>query len=752
MTGCGTFPALYMREDQILIDLQNSQLRILAIVEAQMSRGIERPSEYLLPLLQSVISRREGDIFNVEDTVTLLEEEFCLEIPVYLVESLKPALIKLGAIEWNSTHSCFLCRSTMNEIDEPDLDQSHFDLLEERLVSFAKNHRLDAPLASSSWQQALTRFFSSNPQQNIGAKKVRNKIIGNAKEKDDWLISKFIFHMQKCEPPVFDLIKRIYVAYSIADTISSFQHMGHKEDWDDLSIVYDSTVLMRLLGTSGALLKKATEEMHNLLVSLGCQTHYFAHNLSELMQNIEAITQRYKSGAPVHRETAHALERGEATIATINLLKADADLRLGKLGITQLDLSDRNTNFDAQINPKHLEDYLKSKINYRSSAYAAEVDAESIEKIIFLRRTRREFDLPKSKFVFVTHNAPFAKYGAKFCVEHCGYTQHHAPPIVSLNTLTRLAWLASDNGGKRIDLTNELIINCFRASLPDDKWFSKFWSTIENSNPELLDMNTYDSLYLLDVRNIAEELSLGSSALLDEVDIAKAIQNAKQNEERRQAEHQEEIERERKQSQEALSFYLAEADLARRAAEREVAMIQETAAAEAQREKERLEEVHRTEIERIEHQQLISIRWAVERTKQEIMRTLEERSSRHAMVIVRSLTGTLGVGFALLSFAVATGKADDVLWPTMKTPAVWITATLGAFQALGFFVPSLSFLFVGEALERWLAALFKDRYMASVSDLTIPEGFASEAENDLDDDGTVAGEAPIREMTNKSTS
>lgn len=604
------------------MDLQNANLRTLAFVEAQMTKGLSRPTEYLIPFFQSIISRNAGNPFSVKDAIKNIDEIFGIEVPVYLAESLLPALLESEALVHEQSLGCYICQKTTEHALNNDLNDSHFTILEESLVKFASKHGIEKPLACESWQQALLNFFSEK-SSNKKIAKFKETLITNPKERDDWLISKFIFETKSIEPTIFSLIQKIYAGFAIADTITAIQYIGHKDDWNDLTIIYDSTVLMRLLGTSGEFLKKATLEMHNLLLEIGCKTCYFDHNLSELFHNIDALSQKHLSGETMHRETAQALENGEITIGHINLLRGDADTRLGKLNISQIEIPQRLSSVKGQINPVELEEYLKNSINYRNNSYAAQVDAESIEKILFLRADKKYTDLPKSKFIFVTHNTNYAKVSSRYCKEKIGYNITNVPPITTINTLTRMAWLASDHGGGiHLDITKELIINCFEASLPDDKWFNKFWSAIENTAPELLDVNAHDSLYLLDIKKAAEDISLGNSALLDEKEIPQILENAKKAAQELNQKHTAELTEERLKAEQSYQNYLIERENLTNQKNQEIAVIQKiteesiSAANEAHQNEKKLLEKNNEELKK-----------ALIQTKRDKLETLEEQQN-----------------------------------------------------------------------------------------------------------------------------
>jgi len=699
------------------MDLQNSNLRTLAVIEAQMTKGLGRPTEYLIPFFQAAISARAGTPFVIRDILATIEKDYSLEIPVYMADSILPILEKVGAISKDSNIGGYLCKEIGENEGDTGLSQSHFDLLEGKLNRFAISLEFEKPIASDTWQHALLNFFSKKELGNkVG--NIRGKLVSNPKEKDDWLVSKFIVEMQIVDPAVFDLIKRIYAAYSIADTLASIQHFGHTEDWEGLNVVYDTAVLMRLLGTSGKFLKDATLQMHNLLLDVGCNTYYFDSNLAELFQNIEALTARHLSGESIHRETAQALENGEISLGEINLLKGSADTRLGQLNITQLELPERSSNMQAQINPAELESFLKEKINYRRNTFAAQVDAESIERVIFLRGAKKYSELPKSKYVFVTHNYNYAKHSANFCKEYCGYQKQHVSPVVTLNTLTRLSWLASENGGKPLDLSNELIINCFQASLPDDKWFGKFWNAIENTNPEYLNTDAHESLYLLDIRKAVEDMSIGSSALIDDLDISKVIENARKAADERKLKHQNEIDERDKAAELSFKNHIEEKKIIEREAEREKLAIENKAEQEREKLKIEFEEITHNKVNELtvnleeKHKKMVSE--AVQENESKILTAIEAKARRHASRLSKAISIFLALIFGYLFFLSLQTELPAWIASEYSGYIKGISGFLGIMQVLGLFIPKCSFLFLGPKMESALSTVLVKRYMTLV--------------------------------------
>ena len=518
---------------------------------------------------------------------------------------------------------------------------------------------------------------------------------------------------------MFNKIKIIYTAFSIADTVTYIQNTGHSEDWDTLNLIYDSTVLMRLLGTSGELLKKATFEMHTMLLDMGCRAFYFDHTLAEVFSNIDALISRYSNGDPIHRETAQALENNETSMSRINLLKGNADVSLGSLNITQIDIPPRIQQAIHQVNPLELEDFLKSKINYRHNSVAASIDAESIEKVIFLRRGKRSHDLPKCNYIFVTHNALYARVSRDYSKLHCNYSNFDTPPIVTLNNLTKLAWLACDKNNPNYDLSKNLLASCFQASLPDDKWYNKFWKTIEETHPELLDEDIHESLYLLDVRNLAEDKSLGNSALFDDIDFTVLIANAKLASLEREQLHKEKLLQNQKDSERALSKKNSLMESERNEFRLQKLAAEEKAKADLAFATDELELINDIERKKIKEAHDIDTHASIQDAKSEMLTSITKKidlkAKRNAKRVSFAISLLLALSFVWI-FIVSISDSPPVWIPLDYMPIInKIAIALGVIQIIGLFIENFSLLFLGPIFEKHLATFLRKHYRKEIS-------------------------------------
>jgi hypothetical protein len=511
-----------------MVNLQDSNLRTFALVAAQLTTGRATPTDYLLPYFRTIISRHAGNPYVPNDILAEIKSEFQIGIPFYLAEQMTKKLKEIGALKEDNSLGFLVCKTSDDALDSHgSLEADHFEELAKKLNGYATKMGVSSPSESKNWESALFSFFSGESESIDIDHWQADDGVGRESPQDAWIISHFIRQVELLEPSIFEVVKKIYAAYAITEAICEFQNTGHEQHWQGLSVFYDSTVLMRLLGTSGVHLRQATLEMHNMLLEIGCRTYYFNHNLEEVLSNLDYLAKQYRQGKDIHKETAYALERGETTMAHIHMMLGAADTMLAEIGISEHLIKNKSRLKSAafQVNPLEIESYLKRVLPYRANSNAPKADADTLERILLLRKGNLGRSIPESKAIFVTHNWNYSTLSRKYCVDHLDYSWQTAPPITTLGVLTRLAWLGSANSKDPMVLSKDLAAKSYQAALPDKRWLNKFWQTLEKSNPELIDQNCSDSLYLLDVRERAENITMGNSSLIGKLEIPEILQD-----------------------------------------------------------------------------------------------------------------------------------------------------------------------------------------------------------------------------------
>ena len=100
-----------------------------------------------------------------------------------------------------------------------------------------------------------------------------------------------------------------------------------------VTVFYDTSVLLRVLGCSGRLQETAALELNRYLQDLGFDTYYFSGNEAEVAGILETIIYVKDTGKELEGETADAIASGEVTLSQIRMLQLAFPERLAALNV-----------------------------------------------------------------------------------------------------------------------------------------------------------------------------------------------------------------------------------------------------------------------------------------------------------------------------------------------------------------------------------------------------------------------------------
>ena len=127
-------------------------------------------------------------------------------------------------------------------------------------------------------------------------------IVGNPSEVETYVVARFVQEVERQRHDVYSDILKVFTGVLIEDFISNIQELGSTSTYNGLKVFYDTSVLLRLLGTSGHLLKAATLEMHRTLQGLGCSTYYFNQTATEVQNILGSLEWSYSRGYDIYGE------------------------------------------------------------------------------------------------------------------------------------------------------------------------------------------------------------------------------------------------------------------------------------------------------------------------------------------------------------------------------------------------------------------------------------------------------------------
>lgn len=472
-----------------LLDPRTSDrfLRAYALLASEYAAGAKSAIDSLLPFVKRAVEHFQGQQFDARQISKYVEETYRVRAPIYMMDAFKHKLLEGGYLEKpaNIPH-VLMCRCVDRNPHEDELAMalSPVDLqgFESSLTEYAVAHGLAKPYASENWSEALIKFFAGWDEKKAAT--VDRQLIFDSKRLDDRIISKFIASMDQ-RGANYEICKKLYYGVIVADFFTCISEISSTDSLRSVAVILDTTLLMRLLGTSGELLKEATEELVRDVQLLGGTAYYFAHTYEELIESLEALAHQIGNRLEMNRESAHALAAGETSLGKIQMFTREADIRLGELGITQHEAIYQHGDNRYQIDE---EGFVKAIGGYRFADHRVrwERDAKSLALVIRVRKEKRTRQLSDCVAIFVTHNGALARSAREFL----NFSSFEVPPILTTDQVSVMAWLERGGGINDKELSAKLAAACYEAVIPREGWEAQFWEKLE----ELKQSNEYRDL------------------------------------------------------------------------------------------------------------------------------------------------------------------------------------------------------------------------------------------------------------------
>jgi hypothetical protein len=474
----------------------------------------------LLPFVKVALQRQpNGSIFNIGSLASSLKS-FGLHIPDLVLQQLAHRLENDRLLERNAG-TIFIKHQNNPDATyaekEIALDDA-FDSIDKELAQYARERHIEAPPASASWNDALLRFLKNQTSLQSTRRKEKGKpidiggrVVGDKDGVEKLIVGNFI---QECdEDPAksrtLNNITQIFAGILIEDFIGNVQSLGARTGYSGLRVYYDTTVLLRLLGTSGRRLRLATLEIHKTLQSLGCLPHFLDITRSEVKRILDGIAENPSES---HPETASAYQNGEFDRSFAQELVDTFEVQLlREYGISRR--AKPKVFNSLQIN----EDKLKRTILSEAEGYpdlTAEKDAQAVGIILQLRRGETSEEIGHCKHLFISKNNLLQRVTREF-VEHNvdEYRDNYGsvPPILTIGQISTLGWLYAPHDMQTRKITRELITACYNAVMPTADWLKQFNKVIREyakERPEIVAKLAESTIFHKTARILMQEASL----------------------------------------------------------------------------------------------------------------------------------------------------------------------------------------------------------------------------------------------------
>jgi hypothetical protein len=344
------------------------------------------------------------------------------------------------------------------------------------------------------------------------------------------VVAGFIREVHVKDAPVFDAILRVFMGTLIEEFISTVSDIGSTDAFRNLIAFYDTSVLLRLLGCSGTLLRVATDELTRYLQDLGIQLSFLSGNEAEVHGILSAIVTAKDVGGEVFGETAQAIADGEISIADLRLMQNSVVEQLAGKGLFPAEGLEAGVQKQSQyqIDETRFAEFLSAQAASSHRTYTQQNlqnDAGYLATVVRLRKGHRTRDLSESKAVFVTTNKLFSTAARRYLIQERVIRGIDCPPILQVGQIATIAWLMREHKIDPAKASRELLANCYAAIKPDAEWFQNFRTAIEKivGNLDAYTAAPENSIRIQAARRIAQDQTFGNASLIRTLNTAELL-------------------------------------------------------------------------------------------------------------------------------------------------------------------------------------------------------------------------------------
>ena len=511
---------------------KDAELRAYAYLSTQYKKGVKSAIDCLFPFVVHALAEQSGHQLDWRKARDFLRKSYSLSIPFYMLERMQGSLLEVGALRKSEMTQALICDDARAALSDKSVDLAVSDIEQvgEALALFAAEHGREKPLTADAWGDLIIPFFQSrSPPKDRASAKIDNVLVTNPKAYDFTVVADFIMHNYLNRLPLYRVVEQIFYGVLVAEFITQIETTGNKKSFNGLGVVYDTPVILRLLGCSGTVLKDATDELHDTLRDLGCRIYYFKHTYDEVFEALNALVKCYENGDPMFRETQEAIANRELTPQEIYNIRAELDLRLSaRLGLVEHAVGYEDRRVDSfQINEEGFKEYLRKNGKWgRQFSLAPERDAMSLALIMRLRNGKSVRDVSKAGYIFVTHNTRLAVLAKDFLRDERQLADGSVRPMMTVGQISTIAWVVNEVFQDDRRITKELIANCYAARLPDDDFDTKLKEAFVSTDPGQAH-DLYNNAFLVQaVRDVALAATGGHSALIRTLSPAEILAQA----------------------------------------------------------------------------------------------------------------------------------------------------------------------------------------------------------------------------------
>ena len=460
--------------------MSNKNLLSLAIINIQWTEKKDYIDNFC-PFVINVIQDLENEEINIGDIKDKLEEKFSLKIPT---GSLKTILGRLHERKFIKSENNIYKKieenlSKYNFQELSRIAQRKYKSLIRNLIKFVKE-KYSIDWDTEKAEELIFKVVEFNSFEILNFLVNGDSYTLSKEDKSDELIvHDFIVHLYEEDNSGLDCFDSIIKGYFLTNVLFYEKIFQIEKNFSNLTIYFDTSFIIRLLGFTFESYKKSYEELIDMLRIKKANLKIFEHNFKEISRVLTSYAYALDKPNPYYANKEAFIYLRNNGYRSTQVLKIIDDLEFNlkkEFGIYIEKDTQRYTN--TQIDEGKILKYLSEKIYYRNRK-SLEKDIDSLSLINHIRKTNQHTRLSNTIAIFATDNSKLAYYSKKYFEAEENYQPTSIPHSLHVDILTTLVWLKIPS--KYPDLPKKVLIaNSYSALNPSDNFWGKVVDEYQN--------------------------------------------------------------------------------------------------------------------------------------------------------------------------------------------------------------------------------------------------------------------------------
>lgn len=451
----------------------NTPLINLSILESLKRNYHKDEIDLIVPYIVLAIDEIEDESFDPHDLKDLLERKFGFNPPASAFDVILTRVVKRKFLS-RKNRVLFKNTENISKIVEKNRETKKEIILsiKQLVAEFIHYSRQNYEIELSDETAELYLFNFINEFISIFAVSLEKGTyeIGNKKVKNEsYLTSTFIKYLYENRVDVIKHLENIVKGALLANYITLADSSASKQKLSNITVIFDTPILLGLLGYNGSAKSKSLMEFLKLLKDLKLKTEIYDITIDEIIKVMSAwkIDLERKHYGKFNPKTLELLKsKGLDSIA----IETEISLLPSKLKNLGLVIS-KNLNRDIkyQCDVLKFEEYFQKRAGNRNLVH----DVKCVSRTYSSREGERIDSLDQKFTVFITHEGSFPKVVKRFFKREKDDIVGKIPLVTTEKWLCTITWFKKPNAFPNMP-RSLMVSNAYSIIYSDDKFWSSF--------------------------------------------------------------------------------------------------------------------------------------------------------------------------------------------------------------------------------------------------------------------------------------